>query len=356
MTRRYLFLCPDRTSASGGIAVIYDTVSFLNRAGYEAAVVHNGPSAGYPDYPGQITAFYTRRMHQAEWTWIGPRKKLRKIRDRARDLTRPRRLEPLELRPTDVIVTPEFMLCEALIAFGTHPVAVFVQNPFALMRTHDSAVARGLDPSGQVMFWLSIADVCTRHLEMLGARKIAYAPVSMKPDDFPFQAEKRDLITYMPRKRPQEARIIDRALRSRGHLGPYRLEALDGIPRAEVARKLGESRIFISLLKTEALGFPAAEAMASGAIVVGFDGLGCAEYFDDTTGIPVTEGDVAGVVTAVERLIRDYAADPAPFDAMRSRAAQRVRETYGVKAFEDGIMEAWAQLEAVLEDQRGAGG
>ncbi len=349
MTRRYLFLCPDRTSASGGIAVIYDTVAFLNRAGFEAAVVHNSPTAGYPDYPQQISAFFTRKMHQAEWDWIGPRRKLRKMRDRVKEVTRPRRLQPLELQPDDVIITPEFMLPEALVAFKTHPIAVFVQNPFAVMRAHDAAVAHGLDPSGQVLFWISIADVCTRHLEMLDARNIAYVPVSMKPDDFPFQTEKQDLITYMPRKRPWEARIIDRALRSRGRLGDYRLEALDGIPRAEVARKLGESRIFISLLKTEALGFPAAEAMASGALVVGFDGLGCEEYFDDTTGIPVTEGDVAGVVTAVEKLIADYAADPAPFEAMRARAANRVRETYSVAAFEDGLRKAWTQLETVLK-------
>jgi len=355
MTHRYLFLCPDRTSASGGIAVIYDTVVLLNRAGYDAAIVHNGPSAGYPDYPFDIPAFYTRRMHQAEWHWIGPRKKLRSITHRVTNLIRPRRLRPLKLRPTDVIVTPEFMLPEALTAFGAHPVAVFVQNPFAMMRAHDRAVARGLDPSGQVLFWLSIADVCGRHLDMLGARNVTYLPVSMKPEDFPFKARKQDLITYMPRKRPWEARIIDHALRSRGRLGSYRLEALDGIPRAEVARKLGESRIFISLLKTEALGFPAAEAMASGAIVVGFDGLGCAEYFDDSTGIPVTEGDVAGVVAAVERVIADYAVDPDPFDAMRSRAAQRVREKYSVERFEKGIREAWARLEAVLEAETAAG-
>jgi hypothetical protein len=355
MTRRYLFLCPDRTSASGGVAVIYDAVALLNRAGYEAAVLHNSPVAGYPDYPIDNPSFFTRKIHQAEWNWIGPQKKLRRITDRVTSLARPHRLRPLDQRPTDVIVTPEFMMPEAISAFGAHPIVVFVQNPFSMMRAHDRAVARGLDPSGKVFFWLSIADVCGRHLEMLGARNVAYLPVSMKPEDFPFKPLKQDLITYMPRKRPWEARIIDRALRSRGKLGTYRLEALDGIPRTEVARKLGESRIFISLLRTEALGFPAAEAMASGAIVVGFDGLGCAEYFDNSTGIPVTEGDVAGVVTSVERVIADYAADPEPFDAMRARASQRVREKYSVEKFEQGIRNAWTRLAAALDAETGAG-
>ena len=39
MTRRYLFLCPDEKTASGGIAVIYDVVTLLNKSGYSAAVI-----------------------------------------------------------------------------------------------------------------------------------------------------------------------------------------------------------------------------------------------------------------------------------------------------------------------------
>lgn len=353
MTRRYLFLCPDRTSASGGIAVIYDMVALLTRTGRAAAVVHNGPMAGYPDHPEAVPTFFTDRIRKAEWRWMGPRQKVDRIGQWAGERMRPARLRPVDPRPGDVIVAPEFMLAETLEAFAGWPIVVLVQNPFEMMVAHDRAVTRGFDPAAAVMAWCHIADVCQRHLEMLGARNVLYFPVSMKPHEFPFRAEKADLITYMPRKRPREARIIDRALRVHGALGGYRLEAMDGLPRAKIAEKLGESRIFISLLKEEALGFPAAEAMAAGCIVVGFDGLGCAEYFDDTTGVPVTEGDVAGLVAAVEAVIAEHGRDPVRLDDLRRRASETVNARYSVEAFERGVMAAWQQIERGLDGGRG---
>ena len=124
----------------------------------------------------------------------------------------------------------------------------------------------------------------------------------------------------------------------------YELLALDGISRAEVSKKLQESRIFISLLKDEALGFPAAEAMSSGCIVVGFDGLGCAEYFDNTTGVPVTEGDIASLVFAVERVVSEYEQNPAPYDAMRKRASERINKRYSTEAFESAALKTWEKI------------
>lgn len=354
--RRYLFLCPDRTSASGGIAVIYDMVALLIRAGHDAAVLHNASSAGYPDYHQSLPAFFTRRIRREEWRWMGRRGQLERVGQTLAGLGRKARLTEVALRPTDVIVAPEFMMAEALMAFPGQPLAVFVQNPFAFMRAYDRALKRGADPAGTVRFWFGMSDIVARYLSLMGARNTGFFPVSMKPQDFPYQPQKTDLITYMPRKRPWEARVIDRALRQRGLIGSYRLEALDGMPRAEIARKLSESRIFISLMKDESLGFPAAEAMASGCIVVGFDGQGGAEFFDETTGVPVAEGDVAGLVLAVEKVVRDHAEDPARFDRMRKHASDLVNARYSTEAFESGVLRVWQDFEATLEAEDGESG
>jgi hypothetical protein len=346
MKTRYLFLCPDQTAASGGIAVIYDMVALLNRSGYEAAIVHNSPSAGYPDYPHPVPAFYTYLVSAAYWKYYGLRDRVGLLRERFSPRTR--RLPPLELRPTDVMVTPEFQLAEGLEAFPDRPHIVFVQNPFGMMMSYGEATKRGLKPEHYIKYWLGIADVCQRHMEILGAINVGYFPVSMKPSEFPYRSEKANLITYMPRKRPWEAEIIDNALRRRGNIGGYELRALDGLSRNEVAGHLGRSRIFISLLKQEALGFPAAEAMASGCIVVGFDGLGCEEYFDETTGIPITEGDVASLVAAVEQTVAEYERDPTRLDAIRKRASDLVNERYGIPAFESGVLATWKGVERCL--------
>lgn len=349
MTRRYLFLCTDDKSASGGTAVIYDLVALLNKSGYDAALVHNSPDAGYPDYPVQVPTFYTRAMQQVYWRYSRPRGRLKMIKDRL--ALRQKKLLPVSLRRTDIIVVAEFQFAEAIEAFDGLPIVVFVQNPFSLMTSYHRAVGRGLVPQKQVKFWLGIADVCRSHLSILGLEPNAIFPVTMKPQEFPFQKLKQRLITYMPRKRPWEAALIAEALARRNRLSGYRIEALENITRSEVAAKLAQTRIFISLLQQEALGFPAAEAMAAGCIVVGFDGLGTAEYFDEEVGVPVTEGDVASLVEAVEQVVIEYEADPSRLDVMRCEASKRVNSRYSTSAFETRVLEAWRQLDEVIIQQ-----
>ena len=270
MTRRYLFLCPDEKTASGGIAVIYDVVTLLNKSGYSAAVIHNAPDAGYPDYPDPVPTFYTKNMQQVYWRHARLRSRAKITRDRLG--SRRKNLELINLHPADVIIAPEFQLAEAIEAFEGMKIAVFVQNPFSLMTSYHRALERGLNPRAEVKFWFGIAKVCSSHLDVLGLEPSATFPVSMKPQEFPFQERKERLITYMPRKRPWEAALISEALNRRDKLLGYRIEALENMPRTEVAAKLARTRIFISLLKHEALGFPAAEAMAAGCVVVGVNG------------------------------------------------------------------------------------
>ena len=268
MTRRYLFLCPDRQSASGGIAVIHDLVALLTRHGHAAAVVHNSPGAGYPQAPDTVPRLYTRRLWPVFWRHGGPRQRLSLLFGTGPKPTRSAPLPRLALWPDDVVVAPEFQLAEALEAFPDSRMAVLVQNPFSLLRSFETACARGLAPLARIDHWFGTSEVCLSHLDLIGAPSVSGFPVSMRPEILSDRVPKERLITYMPRKRPAEA------LQRRGRLNGYRLEALDGLPRAEVAARLARSRFFISLMKQESLGFPAAEAMASGCIVVGFDGLG----------------------------------------------------------------------------------
>lgn len=349
MSPRYLFLCPDRKSASGGIAVIYDIVRLLNREGYEAIVVHESSGAGYPDYSDPVPGCFTPHVRRVRWRYAGPRDKLKRIKSDIAAWRNRKTLEPLKLRSDDVIIVPEFMMAEALEAFEGRPIAVLVQNPFAVMRSYQRARHRGLDPAQQAVAWFGMSEVCQTHLETLVTGKLYYSPVSMKPHEFDYRDEKDPLITYMPRKRPWEAEILHDALQRRGKIGGYRLEAIDNLPRVQVAEVMARSRIFISLMKDESLGFPAAEAMASGCIVVGFDGLGGAEFFDTSTGVPVVEGDIAGLVAAVERTVAEYETDPARLDEMRQRAARLVKEKYSVESFETTFLEAWRQFHATMQ-------
>lgn len=345
MARRYLFLCTDGQTASGGIAVIYDTVSVLNRAGYNAAILHGSPTAGYLGSSEKLPLYYSQAYRAArrrfdgrrEWLTVPLRMLIEKFRGGP--------LTPLTLDPEDVIVVPEIMIAAAMIAFPRSRLGVFVQNPFSFQRAHAEGMARGLDIRQRADWYLGVSQVCLDLFELLDVKNSHYLPVSMKPEEFPFCEEKQPVITYMPRKRMMEAQVIVDALTRRGKLGGYRLQALDRMSRLEISGHLQRSQMFISLQQRESIGFPAAEAMAAGCIVVGYTGLGGREYFTTETGVPVTEDDTIGLVRAVEETVSEYGVSPVRLDAVRRHASRFINSRYSRVAFETSLLRIWRDLE-----------
>ena len=45
---------------------------------------------------------------------------------------------------------------------------------------------------------IGTADICLTQFRLLDFERVFYLPVSMKPEEFPFRADKAPLITYMP--------------------------------------------------------------------------------------------------------------------------------------------------------------
>lgn len=342
MSRRYFFICGDRTTVTGGKAVIYDTVAALRQAGYDAAIVYSDHGADL-SHLHALPHIYTPELRKVLRKYGGRRHAIEENLNLLHRTILKKPRKTLALQPNDVLIVPEFLMPEAMEAFPNRSLGVFVQNSFAFMRSYVRGLDRGLDIRGQDLWFIGIADICMDQFKMLGINRTLYLPVSMRPDEFSYQETKNKLITYMPRKRPWEARIIQKVLRDR--LRPdYQIESIDNMPSSLVAKKLQESLIFISLLKTEALGFPAAEAMAAGCITVGFTGLGTEEYFDNTTGIPVPEGDITALVSAVEATVQEYETNPTRLDAMRRRASERINARYSQAVFESNLLKIWSKL------------
>ncbi|TYC99409.1 glycosyltransferase [Arthrobacter echini] len=87
-------------------------------------------------------------------------------------------------------------------------------------------------------------------------------------------------VSWFPRKRPREASLLKRLLAGDSRLAGVDLVELIHTPRAEVAATLAASAIFVALGHTESFGLPVAEALASGSLVVGYDGGGGHELFE----------------------------------------------------------------------------
>lgn len=345
MARRYLFLCPDRRTASGGIAVIYDTVASLRRDGYDAFVLHNSPSAQYPNHLEAPPRLYTHDWYRVLYRHTSARHRLRGSWRMLRERWQGGAIKGLALRDDDMIVTPEYMMAEVMEAFPRNDLTVFLQNPFSFQTAFMKGLKRGHDIRTRAQHFIGVSAVCLDQLDLLGIANGHHLPVSMHPEDFPFRVEKDALITYMPRKRANEAKLIVAALENRPELAGYQVEALDGVPRAQISEQLQRSRFFISLQKEESIGFPAAEAMAAGCITIGYTGLGGREYFDTTTGVPVPEDDTAGLVQAVLATVREYETDPTRLDALRRHASAEINRRYTRAGFDTALLEIWHKID-----------
>jgi hypothetical protein len=99
-------------------------------------------------------------------------------------------------------------------------------------------------------------------------------------------------VAYMPRKRSMEASFIQDLFRSDNpafRSVPW--VEVAGMDESEVARVLGESAVYLSLCRFEAVSLSALEALASGCIVAGFTGFGGRDYATSRNGFWAGEDD-----------------------------------------------------------------
>ncbi|WP_411287947.1 glycosyltransferase [Phenylobacterium sp.] len=150
-------------------------------------------------------------------------------------------------------------------------------------------------------------------------------------------------VAYMPRKRRMDARLIRGLLRSRRpDLTAIPWIELTNASRQDCARALKSAAVFLSLSYNEGLGLPPVEAMAGGALVVGFHGGGGREYataengdwFDD--GKPVEVADA--LAAALDALVAGERF------AGRRAAGVRTAQAFSQAAFETDLKAAWATI------------
>ena len=112
-------------------------------------------------------------------------------------------------------------------------------------------------------------------------------------------------IAYMPRKRAIESVHVQGLFKS---ICPEHAKVpwieIRNMSRHACAGLLRESAVFASFSELEGLGLPPLEAMASGCIVVGFDGGGGEEYRNSSNGLWVKEGDHFGYARALAQAIQ----------------------------------------------------
>lgn len=211
----------------------------------------------------------------------------------------------ITISTSDIFVIPE-ILEWALRQFKPIPIRkfLFCQGHGLLPPVDDPDDACGeWGVDGVIASSVAIRDYLR---DSFGLLDVPLLPCAIDPIFAPAAHKKRQ-IAYMPRKLPEDAAVIEASFKRRyPHLAAVNWVPIDNVPRAEVARVLGESDVFLSLGYRESFGLPPLEAMASGCLVAGYHAEGGREYITDANGWWADEGDrqtcVDGLAAAFDLL------------------------------------------------------
>jgi hypothetical protein len=240
--------------------------------------------------------------------------------------------------PGDRLVVPEGALT-LLASFADAPVRrlMFCQNQYYLPFGADPR--RGIAEFGvERIFGSSVAvrdffrDVYALDVPIVpySIDRAAYGP-----------APKARAILLMPRKRGDLAAFLHHTFKRRhARLADVPWVAVDGASVAEAAVEMGRAQWFLSLSHRESFGLPPLEAMACGAIPVGYKGDGGREYMTEANGFWAEEEDWLACVDALARAIDMVDADPQAHDAMLAAGARTVAR-YSPAAARTALLEFW---------------
>jgi Glycosyl transferases group 1 len=309
------FICPDFKPPSGGIRKLYRSVDVLNEAGFPAAIMHKRPGFRCTWFDNQTRVISSSRAVVSH---------------------------------RDVIVVPEIYgrsICA--LPRGVRQV-IFNQNAYLMLESlrRDPAVAAPYIDNPDLSAVLVVSEDNARVVEYAfpGApvRRIrpGFDPALFHPPVEPKQRR----IAYMPRKRAQEAAHVLDLLRFRGVLDGWEIIGIDGRTEAEAANMLRATQIFLSFSRLEGLGHPPLEALACGALVIGYHGFGGREYFRPPFAIAVEDGDAVGFARAVENLIRLATDDPPTVAAATAAGARFIHERYSRDTERQDLLDVFVPL------------
>ncbi len=317
-------LSPDNDKPSGGIKILYRHVDVLNRNGIDAAVLHQ--NAGF------------------RCSWF-------------KNDTSIRYLAQTQLAEDDFLVIPEI--------YGPHMAAmsdipmigrkvrkvIFNQNCryTFLGQTLDTVRSPGFslpyNNRDDFVGAMVVSEDSREYLEyVFPGIDIWRVYNAIDVENFKFSDRKKKQICFMPRKHAEDALQVLGILSLRGALRDFEVVAIEGKTEVEVAEIMQESMFFLSFGYPEGCPLPPAEAMACGCVVVGYDGFGGREYFDEAFCYPVRVGDITGFAGIVESLISQYSIDPSALMAKAKAASDFISTNYSPGREQDSIVGIWNRL------------
>jgi glycosyltransferase involved in cell wall biosynthesis len=270
------YLCPNAIKASGGTKIIYAHTSIINT---------------YCSDVAQAQIFHAKDpKFRCHWQFENLAFKEHYIFDNNHEL---------------FIIHEMWAIREAaILANKTINYGIFVQNAYLINRKTHFEEAKIAYENAHVILCVS-QDIheCLVYLFPHLNDKIKRLRISVDAEFFKPAITKQNIITYMPRKLKKHADLVLFFLAA--HLPKnWRIEPIDKMRSDEVAKKLGESKIFMSFSELEGLGLPPIEAALAGNLVIGYTGQGGKEFWHAPLFEEIANGDIRGFSEAVLKAVQ----------------------------------------------------
>jgi hypothetical protein len=337
MERIIYFICPEPKNPSGGVRKIYRHVDILNQHGIAARVLHAKRNFRCSWFKNATQISYADDIanHTIRCLVIP-------------EIAGPRLHESITLRPSLLKRLP--WLGERLWDVRGIDKIILNQNAYLTFRGYDANVLLRLSPydDPSVKAIITVSQDSEEQLKKLFTHMPIFR-VRNGIDSYMFSATtKQSVIAYMPRRAEHAARYIHQRLSSVGNLQGFRTEAIAGVHETEVATKLAGAKLYLSLTQKEGFGLPAAEAMASGCLVIGFPAGGGKEFFDPEYCMPVVDGDIEALFQTLQMVINRAVIEPQWVESMGQKAAAAIQTRYSLAIEESDVMSAWEQILPML--------
>lgn len=339
---RYVFPMSSGDRPIGGRNIILWMINVLQAAGVSAQPIYSRAIYSYPFYPCDVLPQFDRRIQNAypfDSIWTG------KVADR---LPSQNRTAPYVAHPSDIMVLPEFRYPELCAVYPNARKLCLVQDVYAFFRAYTRDLKNGKRALAELSGIITTSDACAEVTRLLTTLPITELVL---PIDSVFTPalEKKRRIAFMPRKLAKETEFVTQTLKSMPELEKYEFRPIDRMTIKETAREMHDALIFLSFSTQEGFGLPPAEAMASGCIVVGYNGVGGREFFTKDTGFVIEASDLVGFIETVRNVVVEYDVSPKALDEKRLAAAKSISQKYDPQRAAKVLVERWQEIGQALE-------
>lgn len=250
-------------------------------------------------------------------------------------------------RQDDVLVVPD-EIAYYFANFTACPYVIYNQNPYLFLESLnvDGYVRRAqVTLANPLLRGVMVVSESSRELMEYAFPALRVERVRYGIDLDGFRpAVKTATLAFMPRKSGDALRLVLQLLELRSVVTWDEILTLDGLDERGIQQQLARTAVFLSGSEQEGFGLPVAEALASGTLVVGYDGEGGREMFAGPFAARVEGGDVFAFAREVERVVGIARHDQDQFARLAAEGRQFIADSYSVEAEARDITQAWQAL------------